>query len=67
VLREPGKSAESSSYLWLYRTGPGVSPAVVYDYQRVRGGEHPRNFLTGFKGYGYPGYHKVAGVTLVGC
>lgn len=71
VLREPGRSAESTSYLWLYRTGRGVSPAVLYDYQVTRGGEYPRNFLTGFKGYlhvdGYPGYHKVAGVTLVGC
>jgi transposase len=71
VLREPGKSAETTSYLWLYRTGRGVSPAVLFDYQRTRGGEHPRNFLAGFKGYlhvdGYAGYHKVAGVTLVGC
>ncbi|OXS52121.1 IS66 family transposase [Cohnella sp. CIP 111063] len=71
VLREEGKSAESTSYLWLYRTGSGVAPAVLYEYQRTRGGEHPRNFLSGFKGYlhvdGYPGYHKVAGVTLVGC
>jgi transposase len=71
VLREPGRSAKSTSYLWLYRTGRGVPPAVLYDYQMTRGGEHPRDFLTGFKGYlhvdGYPGYHKVAGVTLVGC
>ncbi len=71
VLREEGKSAESHSYLWLYRTGRGTSPAVVYDYQRTRGGEHPRNFLAGFSGYlhvdGYPGYHKVQGVKLVGC
>jgi transposase len=71
VLREPRKSAEATSYLWLYRTGRGASPAVIYDYQRTRGGEHPRNFLSGFKGYlhvdGYPGYHKVSGVTLVGC
>ncbi|THF72439.1 IS66 family transposase [Cohnella fermenti] len=71
VLREPGKSAESESYLWLYRTGRGVSPIVLYEYQRTRGGEHPRNFLSGFKGYlqvdGYPGYHKVKNVKLVGC
>ncbi|MDQ0116644.1 IS66 family transposase [Paenibacillus harenae] len=71
VLREPGKSAESTSYLWLYRSGRGEDPAVVFDYQRTRGGEHPRNFLAGFKGYlhvdGYPGYHKVVGVTLVAC
>lgn len=71
VLREPGKSAEATSYLWLYRTGRGVPPAMLYDYQRTRGGEHPRDFLTGFKGYlhvdAYPGYHKVKNVTLVGC
>jgi len=71
VLREPGKSAESNSYLWLYRTGRGSRPVVLYDYQKTRGGEHPRNFLSGFQGYlhvdGYPGYHKVSGVTLVGC
>jgi len=41
VLREPGKSAESTSYLWLYRSGRGEDPAVVFDYQRTRGGEHP--------------------------
>lgn len=71
VLKEPDKSAESQSYLWLYRTGRGVAPAVLYEYQRTRGGEHPRNFLAGFSGYlhvdGYPGYHKVAKVKLVGC
>jgi transposase len=71
VLKEPDKSAEAMSYLWLYRTGRGVPPVVLYDYQRTRGGEHPRNFLAGFTGYlqvdGYAGYHKVAKVKLVGC
>ena len=71
VLREPGKTAQTSSYLWLYRTGRGVAPAVIYDYQKTRGGEHPQIFLSGFKGYlhvdGYAGYHTVTGVTLVGC
>jgi transposase len=71
VLREPGKSAETQSYLWLYRTGRMGPPIILYDYRPTRGGEHPRNFLAGFKGYlhvdGYSGYHKVQGVTLVGC
>lgn len=71
VLQEPGKSAEAQSYLWLYRTGRIGPPIVLYDYRPSRGGEHPRNYLTGFSGYlhvdGYPGYHKVKGVTLVGC
>lgn len=46
-------------------------PIVLYDYQPTRGGEHPRNFLKGFSGYlhvdGYPDYHKVQSVKLVGC
>jgi hypothetical protein len=70
VLHEPGKSAESQSYLWLYRTGRMEPPIVLYDYRSSRGGEHPRNYLAGFSGYlhdGYPGYHKVKDVTLVGC
>ncbi|TFE19392.1 IS66 family transposase [Cohnella luojiensis] len=71
VLREPGKSAETQSYLWLYRTGRMGPPIVLYDYRPTRGGEHPRNFLAGFSGYlhvdGYAGYHKVTGVILVGC
>jgi transposase len=71
VLREPGKAAQSESYLWLYRSGRMGPPIVLYDYRPTRGGEHPRNFLAGFSGYlhvdGYAGYHKVKGVTLVGC
>jgi transposase len=51
VLREPGKSVESQSYMWLYRTGRTGPAIVLYDYQPSRGGEHPRNYLAGFKGY----------------
>ena len=51
VLREPGRAAETTSYLWLYRTGRESNPIILYDYQRTRAGEHPREFLTGFKGY----------------
>lgn len=71
VLREPGKSAEAQSYLWLYRTGRMGPTIILYDYRSSRGGEHPREFLKGFSGFlhvdGYSGYHKVSGVTLVGC
>lgn len=71
VLREPGRSAESTSYLWLYRTGREGPPIIVYEYQQTRAGEHPRKFLSGFSGYlhvdGYSGYHKISNVTLVGC
>lgn len=71
VLREPGRSAESTSYIWLYRTGrygPGI---VLYDYQTTRASKHTRQFLSGFKGYlhvdGYAGYNGLPDTTLVGC
>ncbi len=71
VLKEPGRAAESKSFMWLYRTGRIGPPIVLFEYQPTREGEHPRRFLEGFKGYlhvdGYPGYHDIAGVTLAGC
>lgn len=71
VLHEPGRAATSTSYLWLYRTGIEGPPAVLYDYQQTRAGKHPREFLSGFKGYlhvdGYAGYNGLIDVTLVGC
>lgn len=71
VLREPGRAAETRSYLWLYRTGRDGPPIVLYEYQTTRAGKHPRRFLSGFKGYlqvdGYAGYNELPDVTLVGC
>ncbi len=71
VLQEPGRPAQTESYLWLYRTGRDGPAIVLYDYQMTRGGEHPAKFLAGYQGYlqvdGYAGYHRIAGATLVGC
>jgi len=72
VLREPGRSAQAKSYLWLYRTGRGAAlDVVLYDYRTGRGSEHPEAFLAGFRGYlqtdGYSGYAKLKGVTQLGC
>jgi transposase len=73
VLREPGKTAQSKSYMWLYRTsGDAKHPVVLYEYQPSRKAEHPRGFLEGFSGYlhadGYDGYHKLPeNVVVVGC
>ena len=34
VLKEPGKAAQSKSYMWLYRTsGEAKNQIVLYDYQ----------------------------------
>lgn len=49
VLCEPGKSAQSKSYMWLYRTSGDVKSAiVVYEYQPNRKMEHPKQFLQDF-------------------
>ena len=73
VLHEPGKKPQSDSYMWLYRTGSNMErPIVLYEYQPGRGSVHPREFLTGFRGYlhtdGYAGYHSLPEeITVVGC
>ena len=73
VLREPGKKAQTKSYMWLYRTsGDMEHPIVLYEYQPSRKGEHAEKFLKGFSGYlhadGYQGYHKLPGtIRVVGC
>lgn len=73
VLHEPGKTPQSESYMWLYRTsGDTDKPIVLYEYQPGRGAKHPKEFLEGFNGYlhtdGYAGYHNLPGeITIVGC
>lgn len=73
VLHEPGKKAQTKSYMWLYRTsGDGSHPIVLYEYQPSRKGDHAKEFLKGFTGYlhadGYQGYHKLPeGIRVVGC
>ena len=73
VLKEPGRSSTSKSYMWLYRTSGCAKQAVVlYEYQSTRKAEHAEHFLQGFSGWlhagGYQGYHKLPGnIRVVGC
>ena len=64
VLREKGRTAEQTSYMWLYTTGSdALTPIVLYDYQPSRKGSCAQNFLEGFRGLvqcdGYQGYNKL--------
>ena len=64
VLREKGRTAEQTSYMWLYTTGSDApTPIVLYDYQPSRKGSCAQNFLEGFRGLvqcdGYQGYNKL--------
>lgn len=73
VLHEDGKTAQSKSYMWHYRTsGCAEHQIVLYEYQPDRKYERPAEFLKGFKGYlhtdGYEGYHRLStDITVVGC
>jgi len=72
VLREPGKTPQSDSYMWLYRTsGDAARPVVYYEYQPDHRERRPADFLGGWSGYlhtdGYQGYHKLKNVTVIGC
>lgn len=74
VLNEPGKTAQSKSYLWVQRGGPPHQPIVLYDYDPGRGQGVPLRLLEGFKGTlqtdGYDGYNAavaVGGLTHLGC
>ena len=73
VLREEGKSAQSKSYMWLYRTGIHASQQIVlYEYQPNRKASNAIEFLKEFSGWlhadGYQGYHSMPEkIVVVGC
>lgn len=63
VLKEPGKAAQTLSYLWVQRGGSGETPIILFDYDRSRSSEVPKRLLEEFKGFlqtdGYKGYDAV--------
>ena len=72
------KEGPHKNYMWVYRTGTicKAKPAIVYDYQRSRNKDAPRDFLEDFKGKlvcdGYQVYHaleneKDTAFTVAGC
>lgn len=72
VLKEEGRSAQSQSYMWVYRSAQGSEqPVVLFDYQPGRGHQYPRHFLEGFTGAlmtdGYSAWRMLKGVTHLGC
>ena len=73
VLKEPGKTPQSKSCMWVYRTsGDAEHPIVLYEYQPDKNMERPFDFLNGFSGYlmvdGSSSYNGLpASIILVGC
>lgn len=74
VLKEPDKSPESKSYMWVRKTGDPNIPVVLFDYASSRRADVAQYLLPDFQGYlqtdDYAGYNKVAkteGITQLGC
>lgn len=70
VLKEPGREATTKSYMWMYRTGNGHFPIILYKYTPTRAGDNAKVFLKGFKGFlqtdAYDGYNKLLKETRAG-
>ncbi len=61
-----GRPAGSKSYMWVHLTGE-LSPdprIIVYEYQKTRHSDHPKEYYKDFKGIlvtdGLSQYHKIA-------
>ena len=72
VLKEPGKTAQSTSYMWVYRSAQdSEQPVVLFEYQPGRHHVHPQAFLAGYQGMlmsdGYSAWRMLEGVTHFGC
>ncbi|SAL07279.1 transposase IS66 [Caballeronia calidae] len=51
VLKEDGKTPQSKSYMWCYRSAEECEqPVVLCDYQPGRGQQYPQAFLAVYKG-----------------
>lgn len=72
ILHEPGRRAQTQSYMWLFRSGEdGEYPIILYKYSETRAGDTAVDFLDGFHGYlmcdGYSGYNKVKTEKRLAC
>ena len=71
VLKEPNRSPETDSFVWLFRTGEdGGPPIILYGYTETRAKYNAEEFLKGFSGYlmtdGYQGYN-IPGIRRTNC
>ena len=63
VLNEPGRRAQSKSFIWCFIGGPPEKAVAIYQYHPTRSGEVVNQFLEGYRGGlhcdGYAGYQKL--------
>ena len=64
IVNKDERPAGAKSYMWVYRTGEYEDhPIILYEYQKTRKADHPREFLKDFRGIcvtdGYQVYHTI--------
>ena len=63
VMKEPGRSNTTKSYMWIFRGGHPDKPLLAYRYDPTRSGDVASEYLNGYKGYvqtdGYGGYDFI--------
>jgi len=63
VLQEPGRRAQTKSYMWCFLGGPPDQRSVIYQYHPSRAGKIPDDFFEDYKGAlhcdGYFGYNAL--------
>ena len=63
VMKEPGRSNTTKSYMWIFRGGHPDKPLLAYRYAPTRSGDVASEYLNGYKGYvqtdGYGGYDFI--------
>jgi transposase len=74
VLKEPGRAAQTQSYMWVQTAGPPGRKIVLFDYEASRESAVPDRLLAGYSGYlmtdGYRAYDRVGkkeGMTHLAC
>ncbi|MEW5980623.1 MAG: IS66 family transposase, partial [Acidobacteriota bacterium] len=74
VMREPGRSNTSESYMWVMHGGPVDRPIIIFRYDPSRAGRVPKELLRDYRGYlqtdGYIGYEAIGdreGIRHLGC
>jgi transposase len=74
VLKEPGRKAESKSWMWVRGTPAEAQKIVFFDYDTSRSGAVAKRLMAGLRGFiqadGLPVYgifEKQEGITRVGC
>jgi len=69
VLKEPGKRAQSKSYMWVLGAGAPGYRSVIFRYDPGRSGAVPKAMLHGYQGTlmadAYSGYDPVCTIQLL--